>query len=96
MKRCATETCDWCNGPKIVSLWANNGTHQKPKSQPTKKLTIGDFYLPPQVLSRFGNDGGLNEAHEEESFKQLQICCIFHSVTGIQRLQHSGCIHSDV
>ena len=84
MERCTAESCDWCNGPKIVSLWANDGAHQKPKSQPMKEFTIGDFSLPSQVLIRFGNDGGLNEALEEESFKQLQICWVVHFVTGIQ------------
>ena len=27
MERCTAESYDWCNGPKIVSLWANDGTH---------------------------------------------------------------------
>ena len=38
----------------------------------------------PQVGIHFGNDNGLNEALEEESFKQLQICWVIHFVTGIQ------------
>ena len=49
-----------------------------------KEFAIGDFFLPPQVGIHFGNDGGLNEALEEESFKQLQICWVVHFVTGIQ------------
>ena len=75
-------------------LSANDGTHQKPKSQPTKEFTIGDFSLlpplppppppPPPVLIRSWNDGGLNEALEREIFKQLQICWVVHFVTGIQ------------
>ena len=37
-----------------------------------------------EVVIHFGNDGGLNEALEEESFKQLQICWVIHFITGIQ------------